>query len=715
MYDPIADEWQPMSEMGAPALGRARAFWSECAHIMLVVGAGLSGLAGATYDPTRDTWAPIAEMPGNGPIPEGAPLNLAWTGAELIALHSGTDARRPGAVYSVATNTWRDVTSLDAPGARTEAAIVYAPELRLMLMFGGEAASGTVGGDVSGYSPALDRWFRLSTADPPTPRSRMAALWTGDALVIWKGADTGPADEFRIGPYRTDGAIFRPAAELLQPVPTMPQSVTSNGEVPSAPTASLPCELERELACGGPAQAGRLQCDGRQWMPHDTCTAGENCDRRTATCTQIVAGCAGRSPGERYCRGRELRACGADLVADELIEACAATCVEGAFDAQCRGQATVSAGARHSCYLRDGTVRCWGIGHHGVGLQGFSAVAPELDLDGTLLQVATGLDFTCVRSSRGNARCWGDGAGGKLGYGNTESIDEPSRARDLDLGATVLQLSTGREHACALLSDNTLRCWGGNYLGQLGTGTADPEPDLFDTEVLAAATIVDVGDSVQQLSAGSSNHTCVVTGSGGVRCWGSWGQGQLGHGLSSGVSGPPAALGDVFIGEEVTQVATGGHHTCALTANGGIRCWGYGGDGQLGYGNTNDVVNVTPDSDLIVRIGGAATQVTAGDAHTCALLLDGSVRCWGLNSNGRLGYGHTENIGDDESPAQAGKVDLGGRALQISAGEDHTCAVLEDATVRCWGVGTNRRLGYSDEDDVGDDEAPAVAGPFTGF
>ncbi|MDQ3871504.1 MAG: hypothetical protein M3301_07825, partial [Chloroflexota bacterium] len=164
-----------------------------------------------------------------------------------------------------------------------------------------------------------------------------------------------------------------------------------------------------------------------------------------------------------------------------------------------------------------------------------------------------------------------------------------------------------------------------------------------------------------------------------------------------------------------SQLDAGGYHTCALIAA-NVRCWGYSGNGQLGYGNTNTIGDdETPGSVGPVDLGGGhtATAISAGTGHTCALLDDGNVRCWGFGGDGRLGYGNLNNIGNDESPASVGPVDLGAghTATAISAGGGHTCVILDDASVRCWGFGGDGRLGYGNVADIGDDETPAAVGP----
>ena len=109
----------------------------------------------------------------------------------------------------------------------------------------------------------------------------------------------------------------------------------------------------------------------------------------------------------------------------------------------------------------------------------------------------------------------------------------------------------------------------------------------------------------------------------------------------------------------------------------------------------------------------ASGFLDAGSFHACALLDNGQVRCWGLGTLGQLGYGNTDTIGDDEPPGSVGTVDLGGgrTARAIAAGNVHTCALLDNGRVRCWGGGASGRLGYGNTDTIGDDETPGGFGP----
>ncbi len=174
------------------------------------------------------------------------------------------------------------------------------------------------------------------------------------------------------------------------------------------------------------------------------------------------------------------------------------------------------------------------------------------------------------------------------------------------------------------------------------------------------------------------------------------------------ISAGDSAADDAVI---IIPLATGNAHTCALLDRGAVRCWGAGSFGRLGYGNTDDIGDdEIPASAGDVDVGGTVTQIAAGSAHTCALLDRGAVRCWGAGSFGRLGYGNTDDIGDDETPASAGDVDVGGTVTQIAAGGAHTCALLDTGAVRCWGLGGLGKLGYGNTDDIGDDETLASAG-----
>ncbi len=221
-------------------------------------------------------------------------------------------------------------------------------------------------------------------------------------------------------------------------------------------------------------------------------------------------------------------------------------------------------------------------------------------------------------------------------------------------------------------------------------------------------------DAFSAISAGV-DHTCVLTGGGAIRCWGSNSYGQLGYSNTVDIGDDPSRLpyvaGDVpLLSHEVAvQVVTGFSHTCALLDSGDVRCWGRNDFGQLGYNRTDslgDDESVT--SFGYVSLGARATQIAAGDSHhTCAILEDESLRCWGYNEYGQLGYGHTDNVGDNEFVFSAGSLALDGPVKDVAVGAYHTCAVLGTGAMRCWGRNHYGQLGYGNSISIGDNETLA--------
>ena len=294
----------------------------------------------------------------------------------------------------------------------------------------------------------------------------------------------------------------------------------------------------------------------------------------------------------------------------------------------------------------------------------------------------------------------------------------PAEPASAPASAAAGSLDAGAAHSCALVAASALRCWGYGAIGQLGSGATATIGD-DETPAAVAPVALGPGRSAKAVAAGA-HHTCAVLDDASVRCWGFGGDGRLGYAgtASIGDDEPPAAAGPVVLGagRTATAITAGTGHTCALLDDGSVRCWGYGADGRLGYGDVASVGDDEPPAaagPVNLGAGRTARAISAGSGHTCALLDDGSVRCWGYAANGRLGYADTVRIGDDETPAAAGPVDLGpGRtATAITAGEAHTCAILDDGAVRCWGYGLYGALGYGYTTNVGDDEPPSAAEP----
>ncbi|HWB79413.1 MAG TPA: hypothetical protein VG755_30835 [Nannocystaceae bacterium] len=397
-------------------------------------------------------------------------------------------------------------------------------------------------------------------------------------------------------------------------------------------------------------------------------------------------------------------------------------------DADCQPSAVieVSAGGSHTCVLtRTGAVRCWGNGSDGrlgyalfgnVGDNETPASAGNVTVGGLAIATGTGNRHTCAIRELGPMRCWGDGADGRLGYANTNDIGDneaPNAAGDIDTLDSPTAITLGFAHTCAVLESGGLQCWGLGTNGRLGYSSTS---SIGDDERPSDVDVVDIGTDVTAVAAGTA-HTCAITVDGDVMCWGLGTDGRLGYANEESVGDDetPASIGVVDVGGAVTQVSAGDRHTCALLDGGTVRCWGYGFQGRLGYGNGLVTVgdDETPATAGDVDVGGTVTQISVGGTHSCALLEGGTVRCWGTYGLGIPDAGLT--IGDDETPADVGDVDVGGVVVQISAGANHTCAVLEGGTVRCWGTGAEGRLGYGNTNAVGETDTPASAGDVVVF
>jgi alpha-tubulin suppressor-like RCC1 family protein len=344
--------------------------------------------------------------------------------------------------------------------------------------------------------------------------------------------------------------------------------------------------------------------------------------------------------------------------------------------------------------------------------------AGDVPIGGPVTHISMAGYSACALLETGAVRCWGANAYGTLGYPSTTGSwigdnETPASMGDVDVGGRVVQVSTGGIHTCALLDSGAVRCWGNNEYGQLGyantTNIGDDEPAGAGGDVVLGAAAIQI--------AASGNITCALLATGSVRCWGYGGDGGLGYGNANNIGDneTPASAGDVPLGGRAVQVSVGSV-SCALLESGNVRCWGFGLYGFLGYGNTNNVGDDdTPASVGDVNVGAPVAQIATG-GNTCALLTNGNVRCWGRPDWG-LGYMNQEAIGDNETPASAGDVNIGASVTQIAVGTSHVCAVLTSGALRCWGAGYSGQLGYGNINDlsykskfIGDDETPASAG-----
>jgi cysteine-rich repeat protein len=389
---------------------------------------------------------------------------------------------------------------------------------------------------------------------------------------------------------------------------------------------------------------------------------------------------------------------GCDDQNDVPLDGCEPGCVATEFE--------MFSGRRHNCMFvaDEQIVRCWGgpvaIGQGSterIGDDPGEMPPPDVEVGGPAKLLAVGTQHGCAVLINDSLRCWGFNQHGQLGHGDTNHIGDVVGEMppvETDVGGAPVQVELG----------GAVRCWGDNEFGQLGLGHTNA---LGDDPGEMPPPIVDVGGPVAELALGNW-HTCALLESGQVRCWGVGSQGATGQGNNSHLGDEPGEMPppNVDYGSGVVVgIRAGWQRTCVILDDGVVRCWGYNGLGQLGQGHTNSIGDSPgemppPDVDL----GGTVVDLALGLRSSCALLDDGTVRCWGGGAGGTLGSGAIEAIGDDPGEMPPADVELGGPVVRLIRGSDmeHQCVVMAGNGVRCFGKGDYGQLGIGSPWDIGD-------------
>jgi len=334
----------------------------------------------------------------------------------------------------------------------------------------------------------------------------------------------------------------------------------------------------------------------------------------------------------------------------------------------------VSTGWRHACALMPGgAVKCWGDnrgGQLGDGTTtGRSTPVDVVGLASGVAAVSAGEGHTCAVTSSSGVKCWGANWAGQVGDGTQTDRSTPVDVVGLTSG--VSEVSTGNEHSCALTSSGGVKCWGDNRGGELGDGTT--------TQRLTPVDVVGLASGVAAISATGWDHTCALMDAshgGGVKCWGNNERGELGDGTTTDRWTP---VGVVGLTSGVASVSAGGLSTCALmdaAHGGGVKCWGDNRAGELGDGTTTD--HWTPTD--VVGLGSGVTAAAIGLDHACALTAGGGAKCWGANPNGELGDGTRTQR---HTPVDV--VGLSSGVRTVNPGHEHSCALTAAGGVKCWG------------------------------
>ena len=340
------------------------------------------------------------------------------------------------------------------------------------------------------------------------------------------------------------------------------------------------------------------------------------------------------------------------------------------------GVLAIAAGASHTCALTTGGgVKCWGA--NSSGQLGDSTTAQKLvPVDATGLPsgvaaITAGGNHTCVRMTPGGAKCWGANYTGQIGDNTSAQRNQAVDVSGLTTGVAAIE--AGYNFTCAVTVGGAAKCWGNNELGPLGDGT--------NANRLAPVDVTGLASGVAAISGGST-HACAALNGGGVQCWGSNDSDQLGDGTDDAVRVTPVDVGG--LGSGMADVAAGFGRTCAITSGGGLKCLGANGSGEVGDGTRTHALTA-------VNVSGLTSGVLVaglGRNHSCALVTGGGVKCWGYNANGQLGDNTTTG-----RPTAAVVSGLASGALAIAAGGQHSCAIASGGVVKCWGANGSGQLG----------------------
>jgi alpha-tubulin suppressor-like RCC1 family protein/tRNA A-37 threonylcarbamoyl transferase component Bud32 len=421
---------------------------------------------------------------------------------------------------------------------------------------------------------------------------------------------------------------------------------------------------------------------------------------------------AARAPARRR-RARALGAAAAGL-AIALVGGVAALAPGGRLPRALRGivgapaacVAGIAIGRKHACaWTPDGDALCWGRnveGQLGDGAPGDRPrlapvrvrVAPGGEPLAGIDAVAAGAEFSCARRRDGTVLCWGDNRLGQIGAGTTAPIEPLAqlvRERNGKAYDLATDLFAGIEHACAQRGGGAIMCWGNNARRALGRG---------GPRNLALGVRRDPAGPHFARGTAGFGFTCAIMADSTVRCWGT---GEEGGGGASGHGDGPVTIreagGAPLAG--VVDVHARRGHACAVLRDTTVRCWGDGSAGELGTGLFQDSETATT---VVASPGGPPLRgvraVRAGWAHTCALLAEGTVLCWGQNDFGQLGTGRAREHSPTPVPVVTGPS--GARLRDVRAlgvGSFAACASRTDGTVLCWGQNDFGQLGTGDTRD----------------
>jgi len=309
----------------------------------------------------------------------------------------------------------------------------------------------------------------------------------------------------------------------------------------------------------------------------------------------------------------------------------------------------------------------------------------QVEEDEQYSSLSTGPKHNCVISNLGTTYCWGYNDDGQLGTGWSENTWDPSFSLTPSLVAFASdefakEVFVGDDHSCAILENGQPLCWGANSRGQIGDYSTF---DSFAPMTVGFDNLV----NIRSIEFGF-RHTCALSVDGSVYCWGSNERGQAGESGGSDLTYPTLVIDSTETSDQVMSLASSinSKFTCALTQSGKVYCWGANDKGQLGNGNYDG----THTPQLISSSDNFTfTDIQVNNEFACAG--DGvSVICWGANENGQLGRDSPTTFSSEPMLVNFPNNNL---IISFTLSWAHACAIDISKEVSCWGSNSWAELG----------------------
>jgi len=382
-------------------------------------------------------------------------------------------------------------------------------------------------------------------------------------------------------------------------------------------------------------------------------------------------------------------------------------------------------------------VKCWGLndagqlGYGDTSKRGDSAsemgdYLPSVSLSGPVAYIASGRSSTCVKFNDFEVKCWGQNSYGSLGAGDVSARgNEQNEMGDylpfVNLGTNIAissNIYSGGYHVVVLTDSGLLKIFGKNDEGQLGYGDTENRGDNLG-EMGDYLDYVDVGTSLAVIKVAPLEYsTCSLFDIGDLKCWGYNLNGQLGQGDTTNRGDTNLTIGDYLqpiqlpSGILIEEPLQGHSKTGVLTTLGSLYLWGNNNSGQLGIGSINHIGNGPNEmgdylKETLVGSGRTTLEYQGGNDHSCVILDNFNVKCFGRSNFGQLGYGDTSTRGNlanqMDDYLQVVNVGTNLNAISLHLGYEHTCVVLNDDSFKCWGRNNQGQLGIGSTDNQGDE------------